>query len=46
MLIKFIDYEIPFTLQNAEYIDNNGLFIGNHHFSINEAIESISNLKV
>ena len=45
-VMRFIDHEIPFKLQNAEYIDNNGLFIGNQHFLINEAIEKIANLKV
>ena len=40
--MKYIDYEIPFKLKNAEYIDKNGLFIGNHHFSMDEAIEQIA----
>ena len=44
--MEFIDHEIPFKLQNAEYIDNNGLSIGNQHFLINEAIEKIANLKI
>ena len=43
-VMKFIDHEIPFTLQNAEYVDNNGLFIGNHHFSMDEAIEKIKEI--
>ena len=46
-VIKFFDYEVHGKLTNAEYIDRNGLFIGNHHYEIpsfKEAIESIDNL--
>ena len=46
-VIKFFDYEVHGKLANAEYIDSNGLFIGNHHYEIpsfKEAIESIDNL--
>ena len=45
-VMRFLDYKIPFKLQNAEYIDHNGLFVGNQHFPINEAIEEISNLNI
>ena len=43
-VMKFFDSEIPFKLVNADYIHSNGLFIGNHHFSMSEAIEKIPNL--
>ena len=43
-VMKFFDSEIPFKLVNADYIHSNGLFIGNHHFSMAEAIEKITNL--
>ncbi len=36
--VKFLDAEVPFKLQNASYIDKNGLFIGNHHYSMRDAI--------
>ena len=44
-VMKYFDYEVPFDMKNAEYIDNNGLFIGNHHFSMDEAIDKIKQLK-
>ena len=43
-VLKYFDYSIHENLDNAEYIDNNGLFIGNHHYPIDEAIEVLSNL--
>lgn len=43
-VMKFFDSEIPFKLINADYIHSNGLFIGNHHFSMSDAIEKITNL--
>jgi len=43
-VMKYFDYTIPFELHNAKYIENNGLFIGNHHSSMNEAIEKINEL--
>lgn len=43
-VINYFDYEIPFSLKNADYVDKNGLFIGNHHFPMDEAIQAISNL--
>jgi CDP-4-dehydro-6-deoxyglucose reductase, E1 len=44
--LKFMDYDIPYKLKNAEYLDKNGLFIGNHHYSINEAIDEIKQISV
>ena len=44
-VVKYFDYEIPFNLKNAEYIDKNGVLIGNHHFSMSSAIEKVSNIK-
>ena len=41
-----MDYDIPYKLKNAEYLDKNGLFIGNHHYSINEAIDEIKQISV
>jgi len=39
--VKFLDSEIPFELENAIYIEKNGLFIGNHHYSMQNAIEAL-----
>ena len=44
-VMKYFDYEVPFDMKNAEYIDNNGLFIGNHHFSMDEAVDKVQQLK-
>jgi len=43
--MKYFDYEIPFDVKNAEYIDKNGVLVGNHHFSMGDAIEKLSNIK-
>lgn len=43
-VMKFFDYEIYGTLANADYIDSHGLFVGNHHYPIPEAIEALSAL--
>lgn len=37
-VLKYMDYEIFGKLSNADYIDQNGLFIGNHQYDISEAI--------
>lgn len=41
-VLKYFDYEIHDALTNADYIDRNGLFIGNHHYPIAEAIEVLA----
>jgi len=43
-VIKFFDYEIHGSLKNAEHLDKNGLFIGNHHYSLSEALDTLKNL--
>lgn len=43
-VMKYFDFEIHETLKNADYIDTKGLFIGNHHYPIDEAIEQLSQL--
>jgi CDP-6-deoxy-D-xylo-4-hexulose-3-dehydrase len=44
-VIKYFDSETHGTLKNADYIDKNGLFIGNHHYPIPEVFEALSSLK-
>ncbi|MFN9708260.1 MAG: DegT/DnrJ/EryC1/StrS family aminotransferase [Burkholderiales bacterium] len=44
-VVKYFDYEIHGALKNAEHIDKNGLFIGNHHYPIPEAFEALCRLK-
>jgi CDP-6-deoxy-D-xylo-4-hexulose-3-dehydrase len=43
-VVKYFDSETPFILNNATHIDSNGLFVGNHHYEISEAIDSLSRL--
>ncbi len=41
-VIKYFDYEISGVLKNAEYIDKNGLFVGNHQFDIKDKIDYLN----
>lgn len=43
-VVKYFDSEVHGTLKNAEHIDQNGLFIGNHHFPIPEAFVALARL--
>ncbi len=43
-VIKYFDYEVHGILKNAEHIDHNGLFIGNHHYPIPDAFSALSTL--
>lgn len=40
-VIKYYDYSTHGDMVNAEYVDKNGLFIGNHHYSISEAFKKL-----
>lgn len=41
-VMQHIDHDIHDQLRNADYIDANGLFVGNHHYPIAEAVEALS----
>jgi CDP-6-deoxy-D-xylo-4-hexulose-3-dehydrase len=43
-VVKYFDYEVHGILKNAEHIDQNGLFIGNHHYPIPDAFSALSAL--
>lgn len=43
-VVKYFDSEVHGTLKNAEHIDQNGLFVGNHHYPIPEAFEVLAKL--
>jgi CDP-6-deoxy-D-xylo-4-hexulose-3-dehydrase len=45
-VVKYFDSEIHGALKNAEHIDKNGLFVGNHHYPMPEAFEALSRLGV
>lgn len=38
-VVKWFDYEIFGDLKNADYIDKNGFFVGNHQFDIRDKID-------
>ena len=40
-VMRFFDYEISGELLNAEIVDKQGLFIGNHHYDIGWAIQAL-----
>lgn len=43
-VVKYFDSEVHGTLKNAEHVDQNGLFIGNHHFPLPEAFAALTQL--
>ncbi len=43
-VVKYFNSEVYGTLDNAEHIDRNGLFIGNHHFPIPEAFAALAKI--
>lgn len=44
-VVRYFDHSIFGDLKNADHIDANGLFIGNHHYPINEAIEALRTIR-
>ena len=43
-VMKYFDFEVHGVLRNADYIDQNGLFVGNHHYPIPRAFEALAKL--
>ncbi len=43
-VVNYFDSEVHGELKNAEHIDQNGLFVGNHHYSIPEAFVALRNI--
>ncbi len=39
--IQYIDYEIHGSLDNADFIHDNGIFIGNHHIDIRDGLDEL-----
>jgi CDP-6-deoxy-D-xylo-4-hexulose-3-dehydrase len=37
-VLKYFDYTIHGRMKNAEYLDKNGFFVGNHHYDIKDKI--------
>ena len=42
-VLEYFDYSIHDELVNAEFVDNHGLFIGNHHYPMDHALEELEN---
>jgi CDP-6-deoxy-D-xylo-4-hexulose-3-dehydrase len=43
-VVKYFDSEVHGALTNADHIDRNGLFVGNHHYPIPAAFEALTSL--
>ena len=43
-VLEYFDYEISGKLKNAEYLDLNGLFVGNHQTDITQQIKYLSSI--
>ena len=43
-VVQYFDHEIHGELRHAQYIDTHGLFVGNHHFPMPEAVETLGRL--
>ena len=41
-VVKYFDFDVAGDLPNASYIDENGLFIGNHHYSMSDSIKLLA----
>ena len=41
-VMKYIEYEVYGDLRNAEYIDEHGFFVGNHHIEMTEHIDYLA----
>ncbi len=41
---RYFDFEVHGDLKNAEYLDENGVFIGNQHYDISDAINIVSKI--
>ena len=43
-VVKYFNSEVSGELTNADHINANGLFIGNHHYSIADAVRQLSTI--
>lgn len=43
-VLKHFNYEVFGSLNNSQYIDDNGLFIGNHHYDITKELNDLKNI--
>ena len=43
-VVRYFDSEVHGQLRNADHIDRNGVFVGNHHYPIPDAITALASL--
>ncbi|MCA0212296.1 MAG: DegT/DnrJ/EryC1/StrS family aminotransferase [Proteobacteria bacterium] len=43
-VVKQFDHTIPYALKNAQHIDKCGLFVGNHHIPMPDAVQALRTL--
>jgi len=43
-VLKWFDYSVNGELRNAEFVDKRGLFVGNHHFALDNEIHALRDL--
>lgn len=43
-VVAYFDYEIHGEMSGAEHIDRNGLFIGNHHYDLSDAVDRLRDI--
>ena len=43
-VIQWFDYEVFGEMTNAKYIDENGIFIGNHHYKLDVEFDQLRNV--
>lgn len=44
-VVRYFDHEVCGPLENADRVDCHGLFVGNQHYSIDDAIDAIASLR-
>lgn len=45
-VLKWFNYSLHNALTNADYIDKNGFFVGNHHYSLDKELHYLRELLV
>jgi len=45
-VLSYFDFEVYGDMSNAQYLDENGLFIGNHHVDVREQLKFIRSLLI
>jgi CDP-6-deoxy-D-xylo-4-hexulose-3-dehydrase len=43
-VMEYLDAELAGPLKNADHIDEKGLFIGNHHYPILDAVRALRSI--